>query len=231
MTWKTFIDVIRSSLITNDVPFKIVINLFNAGKCRKEFSESTANSWYYGTRNCNANRYFPDGNVDYNGLFNFFRKRPDAKVRKLQQEFYTKIDADSPIDVDTPDMDVFCWSLTNQVLDLLGFQRVDIPSGSNSTENDLVVSSPEMVGVGNEAVGQSQTPATDDDSGAQLHIEDKYKCCRFCVNWNGTMQSKFAICSGYQEPRKSTEGKECLYFEPNRSRITVESLKKSCRGC
>lgn len=61
--------------------------------------------------------------------------------------------------------------------------------------------------------------------GAQLHIEDKYKCCRFCANWSGTMKSTFAVCAGYQEPRQADEGKECTYYEPNEAQITAERTR------
>lgn len=85
MTWKTFIDAIHLSLITNDIPSKIIINFFNAGKCRKEFSESAASSWYYGNRNCNATIAIQEIIKEYQRQKTNQRSRKGGSARKPQQ--------------------------------------------------------------------------------------------------------------------------------------------------
>lgn len=71
---------------------------------------------------------FPDNKLnDAQALFRFFRQRPESKLKKVQSVFKEMADTNSSIDIETDDMDIFCWSLVNQFVDLLGFQRLDIP--------------------------------------------------------------------------------------------------------
>lgn len=84
-----------------------------------------------------------------------------------------------------------------------------------ASSNDTTIADPTDADIPPNTVGM----------GAQLHIEDKYKCCRFCISWGGTMKSTFAICAGYQEPRQADEGKECTYYEPNEAQITAERTR------
>lgn len=154
MTWSTFISAIKQSEVIKDSSPKIVIKLFDAARSPIDCSESAAKSWLNGNRNCKTARYFPNGKlIDEKAVFKIFRDRPEQILKKLQQIFREGKDADSPIDVNTKNMDVFCWSLVNQFLDILGLQRLDIPSDNNSSafegstpadicENDVSEGSP-----------------------------------------------------------------------------------------
>lgn len=137
---------------------KILLELFDQAGSAYAISDSTAKSWLSGNRNCKASTHFPAGKIDADSLFRYFRKRPDVKLKQLQQIFRTKAnnELDSPIDTETDDLNVFCWSLVNQFLDLLGFQRVDI------TDSPALPS--------NESAGGNQ-------------LCDK--CCLYCIHWQG----------------------------------------------
>ncbi len=127
VTWKDYIHTIRDADLVKDSEPKIICHLFNKAKCKYGCSESAAKRWLDGSRNCQANRYFPDNKLnDAQALFRFFRQRPESKLKKVQDVFKEMADTDSSIDIETDDMDSFCWSLVNQFVDLLGFQRLDI---------------------------------------------------------------------------------------------------------
>lgn len=136
MTWKDFISPICESKITSNTAQKTLLNLFKRAEAENEISDATAKSWLYGKRNCKTSRYFSEGAVNVEGLFSYFRSRPNNKIRQLQQIFRKNedIDPNSPIDIKTEDLDIFCWSLVNQFLDLLGLQRVNMPCTDASTE-------------------------------------------------------------------------------------------------
>ena len=136
MTWKKFITLIRHSGISGEASYKILLDLFEKAGCKCDVSDATAKSWLNESRNCKASTYFPAGKVDTNSLFRYFRNRPGGKLKQLQQIFQTgeHFDLDSPIDVETNDIDIFCWSLVNQFLDLLAFQRVDMPHSDTRSE-------------------------------------------------------------------------------------------------
>lgn len=126
MTWKTFIDAIEKAELTKGTSPQIIIELFKAAGRMNDFSEEAAKSWIRGTRNCQVSRYFPNGKIEHkNEAFKFFRGRPDKNLKELQKIFCEINDADSPIDLKTDNMDIFCLSLLNQFLDLLGFQRLN----------------------------------------------------------------------------------------------------------
>jgi len=158
MDWNDFIKPFRQSKIFSDAAWKILSSLFKVAGCVNVPSEEAARSWLYSKRSCKVNTYFPNDKADNKQLFDYFRKRPDGKLQELQQIFrnQTSLDSDSPIDTETDDLDVFCWSLVNQFLDLLGFQRVDIPENSILLNDEAVI------------VNQSCE-----------------KCCLYCVNWKG----------------------------------------------
>ncbi len=140
MTWGIFANAIKESGLESGTPAQILIALFkNAGyipRTEDGISQSTAKKWIDGTRNCKASHYFPDNKLtNPEEAYKFFRRRPDNMVKNLQQIFRTEKDDDSPIDCETKDMDRFCWSLVNQFLDLLGFQRLELPASDIRQEN------------------------------------------------------------------------------------------------
>lgn len=112
---------------------------------------------------------------------------------------------------------------------VLNSEDVAISSTGMASDNTPVENSRmtkrQKAGRENETAADQKTVAVTNGGGAQLYIEDKYHCCNFCANWNGSTDSKFAVCSGYKEMRKAQEGKECIYFEPNEARISVETMK------
>ena len=127
MTWKTFTDAIKDSELTKDSTPTNIVNLFIAAGRMEGFTEQAAAHWVSGRRNCKVSTYFPGGKITNKvETFNFFRKRPEGKLKNLQLEFRKINDNDSPIDLETTDMDIFCCSLVNQFADLLGLPRVDI---------------------------------------------------------------------------------------------------------
>lgn len=131
MTWGTFANSIKEAELVSGTPAQIIIALFkSAGYIRKEegLNEGTVNKWIAGERKCKVSSYFPDGElVNPEGAYKFFRNRPGDKLEELQKILRQKKDSDSPIDCETKNMDRFCWSLVNQFIDILGFQRLDIP--------------------------------------------------------------------------------------------------------
>lgn len=159
MTWKDFIVPIRKSGIFGDASYKILLELFEQAGSKIDISDVTAKSWLSGNRNCKATTYFPTGKIDTKNLFRYFRNRPDSKLKQLQQMFQPKenVAPDSPIDVKTDDMDILCWSLVNQFLDLLKFERVDIPQPQSDTIH----------------------------VGTTLFPHDN-KCCVYCIHWKGS---------------------------------------------
>lgn len=136
MTWKDYIMPIQKSGISGDAVHKILRNIFEQAGCAYVFSDEAAKKWLMGERQCKASKYFPTGQVDTDSLFRYFRNRPDDRLCQLQQLFREEesVNASSPIDVKTDNWDVFCWSLVNQFLDLLRFQRVDIPHTDTLTK-------------------------------------------------------------------------------------------------
>lgn len=119
-------------------------------------AEPTVRSWLTEKRNCDGRRYFPSQIIDSKKVFTFFRNRPTNKLRNLQKSFQGKIDASDSVDVNTKNLDIFCWSLVNQFLDLLKFERVDIPQ----LRGDVI------------------------NKGIELFPHD-YKCCLYCIHWKG----------------------------------------------
>lgn len=62
-------------------------------------------------------------------------------------------------------------------------------------------------------------------SGAQIHIEDKYKCCRFCVRWMGDMSDEIAGCKTFKDQREAIDGRGCKYYKPNEGRMAVNLIR------
>lgn len=157
MTWRTFAETIRTVKLVNCCPWEIVLHLFEAAGVEevKLPLEKTIRSWIENNRNCKVSRYFPDGKINHREVFLFFRKAPEEKLRNLQKEFKLNIDAGSPIDVNTDNLDMFCYSLVNQFLDLLGLRRIDFSNDSLLIEESI----------------------------KNIHPYDK--CCLYCTHWNG----------------------------------------------
>ena len=158
MTWRTFAETIVAAKLTDDRPWKIILCLFRAAGVKEndEPLEKTIRSWLENRRHCKASCYFPAGKINYKEVFRFFRKAPEGKLRNLKKEFQMNLDANSPIDVSTDNLDTFCWSLVNQFLDLLGLQRIDF------SENPLLLA---------------------EESIKNIHPYDK--CCLYCKHWKG----------------------------------------------
>jgi len=66
--------------------------------------------------------------------------------------------------------------------------------------------------------------------GAQIHVEDKYRCCRFCLRWQGAVSEDLDICSKYKEDRAAVDGKDCRYFKLNESRASIDIMAGGLRG-
>lgn len=131
MTLGTFTKAIMDAELQCGTQENITLALIKrAGYINKkddDISESTLKKWNNGGRKFNAHNYFPCREcVKIQEVNNFFRRRPEDRLKKLQQIFFEIIDEYSPIDCETQNMDIFCWSLVNQFLDLLGFEREDL---------------------------------------------------------------------------------------------------------
>ena len=160
MTLSTFTKAIEESELENGTQAQILISLFKSSgyisRTDDGISESTAKKWIDGTRNCKVSSYFPDNKlVNPEGAYKFFRRRPEDRLRKLQQIFRKEKDDNSPIDCETEDMDRFCWSLLNEFLDLLKFQRLELPTSDIPQENIGSIAKDEL----NRNVDAGQNPA------------------------------------------------------------------------
>lgn len=144
MTWGTFANSIKKAELFSGTPAQIIIALFKSAgyfiKPDKSLNEGTVNKWIAGERKCKVSSYFPEGELgNSQEAYKFFRNRPDDKLKELQKIFREKKDSDSPIDCETKNLDRFCWSLVNQFIDILGFQRLDMPLEDNADniEDDI----------------------------------------------------------------------------------------------
>ena len=93
---------------------------------------------------------------------------------------------------------------------------------SDSTLGGQAVSRSEPGETESKTVGQSSD--ADTAGGAQLHVEDKYKCCRFCTKWRGVMGDELAICRVFKEQRDAASGRGCKYYKPDWGQITIEMI-------
>jgi len=238
MNWKSFITPIQKSKISSDAAYKILLDLFEQAGSKNDILEATAKSWLSGTRNCKTSTYFPAGKIDAESLFRYFRNRPTSKLKQLQQMFQDekKIDTDSPIDVETDDMDIFCWSLINQFLDLLGFQRVDLPHADapwevltsnvsqplNSQESDIlkaIISGQEKCAAqcskGRPSIRSTILPHSDD-------------CCYHCTYWNGSrstfgayIEATYGVCIKHNRSEQLSSDLPCKDYK-KRNKLSGE---------
>ena len=139
MTWGIFANTICSADLVCGNASETLVFLFAAAGTMAECSKTATQKWIDGSRNCKSSKYFPDGKLNnVEDTYKFFRNRPTSKLQNLQKRFQLLDDSDSPIDTMTCELNVFCWSLVNQFLDLLGFQRIDVPfsNGGNTIIQD-----------------------------------------------------------------------------------------------
>lgn len=255
MTWKDFITAIRRAKLTNDSSSKILVNLFNAAGTMNEVTEPAAKSWINGNRNCKTSTYFPEGNLNNTGILRFFKNRPANKLQELQQIFHEINDHDSPIDLETDDMDVFCHSLLNQFLDLLGLERLDTASikplvddkNIDETEalNDhntdmskgIIVDSESVMPENIKSEKSSHKNLTCITEDAQLNIPHDCKICLCCINWKGNVQNAYKTAMGtygkcllHNKVTLSSNRDVCEGFEPNYGQILCYEHIKSFKG-
>lgn len=137
VTFDDYIRAIGSANVDNNSSLpKIVINLFNAAKAKKEPSAASAKAWMSGKRICKVISYFPDGVKDFNvkGVYEYFRKRTNEKIIALRNAFYNI--GEGIIKQDGDD-DEFCRSLINPFLDFLGFPLIETPLCDGSQQVTL----------------------------------------------------------------------------------------------
>lgn len=214
MKWKNFITPIQKSEISGDVAYKILLDLFEYAGSKNYVSEAAAKSWLNGTRNCKASTYFPSGKADTESLFRYFRNRPESKLKRLQQIFQNdkNLDADSSIDVETDDIDIFCWSLINQFLDLLGFQRVDL---SKDTIPDQEQSA-EQYSNESPLIHNTNLPEERKTSIRSMILPHSDDCCYHCAYWNGDRKTfgayttpTYGICLKYNRREQLSSDLAC----------------------
>lgn len=243
MTWKDYIIPIRKSGISSDAAHKILRNIFKQAGNTYDFSDETAKKWLSGERQCKASKYFPTGCVDATSLFRYFRNRPNDKLCQLQQLFREgeSFNASSPIDVKTDNWDVFCWSLVNQFLDLLKFQRVDIPHTDISTktafseagqlldsqEIDIskVIISEQMQRAIQQADGMLSTSCEDFSKERKPSIRSTIlphsdDCCYHCIYWDGNRKTfgayttaTYGFCLKYNRAKQLSSDLACKDYK------------------
>ena len=129
MTLNEYIKRILESKISNNKSrAKILIELFDAAKSKKEVSASSAYKWMGAIRNPGISTYFPEGKKDFDedDVYKYFRNRTDAQVEDLRKAFRG---CDGGIVKYEDDPDVFCRSLVDQFLAILGFSMSQAPDG------------------------------------------------------------------------------------------------------
>ena len=145
MKWADFIGAIARTKFNNDSQPKILINLFTRAGSMAEVYESTAKSWINGIRECKVSTYFPNGKIENEPeVFKFFKNRPINKLQQLQNEMRDVTDVYDAVNCLTDDMDLFCWSLVNQFLDILGFPRLDKDIGEMLQQFELLAEKHEL---------------------------------------------------------------------------------------
>lgn len=206
MTWNTFTKAIKDSKLENGTRAQILIKLFKSAGyiTQKEdgISVSAAQTWINGRRNCKVSAYFPDEeNVQKQELYHFFRRRSQDKLENLQKILSKEIDDNSPIDCKTKDMDRFCWGLVNQFLDLLGFQRIDLPVSDLPTAPELITNTLEKENGKNVVIEQDPNTSQNGiiayenplpiNGSAKIAIPQECKICLCCVFWRGDAEAAY----------------------------------------
>lgn len=252
MRWDIFTETIEESKIVSGTKSQILKSIFNVagyfpGK-DEGLAESTFEKWIRGSRPCNGSRYFPEGKLgNQDGLFRFFRGRPENKLRDLQRLFCEKKEDGSPIDYETKDLDRFCWSLVNQFLDLLCFERISMPdsdgvAGENTvdvTEN-IDLSNPQILDISDldvpieEKAADSPKKESSGKGYSTIAFPDACRVCFCCNNWKDNPEfdilginsfNKHGECrvSGEQVSASDTS---CNKFKENYNRVGHYELYK-----
>ena len=242
MDWKNFITSISESKISSSVPHQILKELFDAAGSKTDISESTFKSWLNGSRNCKVCTYFPDSNVNTEKLFDYFKNRPESKIRNLQQIFLNAgvLDNDSPIDVETNDLDTFCWSLVNQFLDLLGLQRVNIGSLAAKSKTKAAQNSHLIMNSSNITTSDKiPTVLTSSISSAKpkhipvqrppikaLFSPHSVDCCYHCIYWQGNRKiigayftPTYGYCLKYNKENQLSSSSPCGEFKKREKQL------------
>lgn len=238
MTWRTFADAIHASKITDDVPWRIINDMFVEAGYAEGLVEPTVRSWLNEKRKCDGRRYFPNKKIDNKRVFAFFKNRSEEKLRNLQNIFQKTANADSPIDVKTDNIGVFCWSLVNQFLDLLGFQRVDIPhidtpSLTASVEasqlfnrqgvdisGDIAPTQAQEALCSLPSIGGADVPVAKMRSIRSMILPHSDDCCYHCAYWVGDRQTygayttaRYGVCTMYHRPEQLSSDLPCKDYK------------------
>lgn len=110
------------------------------------------------------------------------------------------------------EIDIFCWSLINQFLDLLGFQRVDIskdtiPNQEQSAEQHSNESS---------LIHNTNLPEERKTSIRSMILPHSDDCCYHCAYWNGDRKTfgayttpTYGICLKYNRREQLSSDLAC----------------------
>lgn len=177
-----------------------------------------------------------DSNAVFNAVFN-----PDTKGSPAQAKNETEkqllISLKETIEFEFNEVQEAmddCWEETDYrlfVIRLLGRSRQrNLLKEKTPDDSDKVIPVTEAPSdeiseirkTGDEVVNQASFANA---GGAQLHIEDKYICCRFCTKWRGAMNDELAACKVFKDQRTSTDGSGCKYYEPAEGRIAAEIVR------
>lgn len=238
MDWKIFTKAILDAELDNGTQPQILISLFKSAGyiSRKEdgISEGTAKSWIAGTRHCKSSSYFPNNRLENpTGTFNFFRKRPNNKLKKLQEIFKECKTEDSPINCETDDLDIFCWSLVDQFLDLLKMQRIGTGGLQTSTNNPEMISNVNENKPDNEKIPSHENEIYPQykNTGSHLSISRDYQICLCCKNWNNNtklalknISNEYGICKVLGQSTSGAENCICNKFTENYNRISLYDI-------
>lgn len=241
MTWDTYTKAIKDSELDSGTQAQILIKLFKrAGYINKkenDISESSAKKWIDGTRNCKVSTYFPDEEcVQKLELHHFFIRRPQDRLEKLQEILSKEIDDNSPIDCTTKDMDRFCWGLVNQFLDLLGFQRMDLPASDLPTDPELIPRTIENEVDENVVIKQNPNTSQNGiiphenprpiNGSAKIAIPQECKICLCCVFWRGDAEAayknineEYGECNAFAKRVLAADGIDCEKFKESYGKI------------
>lgn len=237
MTWDTFTKAIKESGLVSGTQAQILIKLFQRAGCINDISGSTAEKWIAGTRKCKVSSYFPDEEgVNKQRLYKFFNNRPKIKLKKLQQILCEGKDDSTPVDYTTEDIDILCWGLVNQFLDLLEFQRVDMPDSDKSTSDMLSNSEIISDAVENEVVEQRSITSQSVNvyqketkcitAGAQIAIPQYCRICFCCKNLKGdakviykNIEDANGECKAFGKSVLATDGGDCDKFKVNYGKV------------
>lgn len=171
-----------------------------------------------------------------------YMKPHRAKPENIEKEYLS--DLKRIIEIKFPNVQsdmAYCWNVEDYrtfVLELLKLTNLGTNSKRSSNSGDEPVSATDLPldssssqavnrsepGEAAESKAVSQSSDADTAGGAQLHIEDKYKCCRFCSKWRGVMGDELSICRVFKEQRDAASGRNCKYYKPNWGRMTIEMM-------